>query len=170
MSYAGRLARNRLELRRGDLGTLQRRGIRQLDIDDEPSLVLLRDEARGGLLEDPVGQDEQAAVDQENQQAHVQQLADEPAVDVGDFIEDAIESAEEPAQELVDPPDQEPPDQPANEGAGSRPDGPAKVLVLRQALVCLETKSGDLEESRAQSDGEQAAENGEGPPGQGFAV
>src|SRR5271157_5329162 len=152
MSYAGRLARNRLELRRGDLGTLQRRGIRQLDIDDEPSLVLLRDEARGGLLEDPVGQDEQAAVDQENQQAHVQQLADEPAVDMGDFIEDTIESAEEPAQKGVDRPDQEPPDHPANEGAGSGPNRPAEVLVLREDLLRLEGKSGHRENPRTEPD------------------
>ena len=46
------------------LGALERGRVGQLDVDDEPALVLLRDEAgRGAASNDPVGQDQQAAVD-----------------------------------------------------------------------------------------------------------
>ena len=50
----------------GFLGPLQRRRVGQLDVDDQPALVLLRDEAGGRTLKHPVGQDEQAAVDDQH--------------------------------------------------------------------------------------------------------
>ena len=72
----------------GLLGALQRRRVGQLDADDEPALVLLRDEAGRGILEDPVGQDQQAAVDQQHDHAQAQRHADRPAVDRGHPVEE----------------------------------------------------------------------------------
>ena len=48
------------------LGALQRRRVGQLDAHDQPALVLLRNEARRGVLEDPVRQHHQTAVDEEH--------------------------------------------------------------------------------------------------------
>ena len=123
------VSRDRHELRRGFLGTLERRRIGQLDVHDQPALVLLGYESGGGLLKDPVGRDEQAAVDQQHHQAEVEQFADCPAIEMGHPIEPAVEAAEEPSQHGVDGPDQEPPDRPAGHRAGNEPDGPSQVLV-----------------------------------------
>ena len=102
------------DLRHRLLGPLQRRRVGQLDVDDQPALVLLRDEARGALLKDPVGQDQQAAVDQQHDHAEPERLADRPAVDVGHAVEQPVEAAEQPAEHGVDRPD----DQPADRQAG----------------------------------------------------
>ena len=67
-----------LDLRHGFLRALQRGRVGQLDVDDEPALVLLRDEAGRSALEDPVGQHQQAAVDQQHQHADPQQPAHRP--------------------------------------------------------------------------------------------
>ena len=56
VGHAGRVAGDLVDLRPALLGPLQRGGVGQLDADDDPALVLLRDEARRGLAEDPVGQ------------------------------------------------------------------------------------------------------------------
>ena len=48
--HARRLAGDLLDLGHGVLGALQRRRVGQLDVDDEPALVLLRDEAGGACL------------------------------------------------------------------------------------------------------------------------
>ena len=72
-----------LDARHRLLGALQRRRVGQLDVDDQPALVLLRDEARGGALEGPVRQSQQAAVDQQHDHAQSEQLADRPAIDIG---------------------------------------------------------------------------------------
>ena len=69
----GRFVGDLLDLGHGLLGPLQRRRVGQLDVDDQPALVLLRDEAGRGLLKHPVGQGEQAAVDQQDDRAYAQQ-------------------------------------------------------------------------------------------------
>ena len=64
VGHARRFAGDLVDLLHGRLGALQRRRVGQLDAHDQPALVLLRNEARGGVLEDPVRQHQQAAVDQ----------------------------------------------------------------------------------------------------------
>ena len=92
-------AGDRLDPGHGLLGPLQRRRVGQLDVADDPALVLLRDEARGRLLEDPAGQHEQAAVDQQDEHAAAQQPAHHPAVARGAGAEDPVEQPEEPAEQ-----------------------------------------------------------------------
>ena len=52
----------------GFLVRRKRRRIGQLDVDDQPALVLLRDEARGCSSEHPIRQHQQPGVDQQHQQ------------------------------------------------------------------------------------------------------
>ncbi len=87
------------------LGALHRGGIRQLHVEQEISFVLLRDEARGRAVEFPVGQPQQAAVGHEHEHAEPQHVADQPAINLGHPVEEAVEAPEQPAQHGVHRPD-----------------------------------------------------------------
>ena len=63
------------------LRPLDRGGVGQLDVEEQIALVLLRDEAGRRAMEDPDGQDEQAAVDDQHDHAEPQHPADRPAVE-----------------------------------------------------------------------------------------
>ena len=58
-------------------GALQRRRVGQLHVDQQIALVLLGNEADGYRREAPVGQVEQAAVDQQHEQADAEERADQ---------------------------------------------------------------------------------------------
>ena len=99
VGHALRPSGDRLDLGHGLLGPLQRRRVGQLDVADDPALVLLRDEARGRRVKDPPGQHQQAAVDQQDEHAAAQQPAHHPAVARGARAEDPVEQPEEPAEQ-----------------------------------------------------------------------
>ena len=62
-------------------GAIDGGGIGQLHVEDQIALVLLRDEAGRGLDELPAGQHQQAAVDDADNDAQAQDVADGLAVD-----------------------------------------------------------------------------------------
>ena len=67
------VSRARASMRAIDpLGALHRRRIGQLHVQEQIPLVLLRDEARRGVVELPVRQHEQAAVDDQHERADPQ--------------------------------------------------------------------------------------------------
>ncbi len=77
------------------LGPLDRSRIGQLDVQQQVALVLLRDEADLRVGELPVGEDEQAAVARQHDQAYPQQFADHPPVPPRHAVEKAIEGSKQ---------------------------------------------------------------------------
>ena len=78
----------------------------------------------GRMVELPVGQHQQAAVGDQHEHADPEHMADDPAVDVGHPVEEAVEAPEEPAQHGVHRPDDDQPDRrrrPALRGRSRRP-------------------------------------------------
>ena len=89
-----------LDLGHDPLRPLDRGRVGQLHVEQQVALVLLGDEARGRMAELPIGQHQQAAVDQQDDQADPQQAAHQPDVEGRAGAEDEVEQAEEPAQEV----------------------------------------------------------------------
>ena len=85
-------------------GASHRGGVGQLHVQEQIALVLLRDKARGHVDEGEVGQQQQAAVDRQGEQAHAQQAADHADIGFRADPEYPVEQPEEPAQEQVHEP------------------------------------------------------------------
>ena len=117
---ARRLAGQCLDAGHDPLRPLHRGGIGQLHVQEQIPFILLRDKARGGMVELPVSQHQQAAVDHQHQRADAQDMADDPAVNHGHLVEEAIEAAEEPAQDRVDRPDEQQAEQAPDQRPGSK--------------------------------------------------
>ena len=77
---------------------LHRGGVRQLHVEDQIALVLLRNEAGRGVGELPATSAPASRRRRTARPAQAQDAADRPAVDRGQPVEAAIEGAEEPAQ------------------------------------------------------------------------
>ena len=85
------------------LGALERRRVGQLHVDQQVALVLRRDEPGGRLREAPVGQPQQAAVEQQHEHADPQQAADHPRVDArGRSRSRRLNEAERPAEHAIE--------------------------------------------------------------------
>src|SRR5262249_29412331 len=84
------------------VAALQAGAVRELGVDDEVALVLLRDEARGHGPEAQVGQPDEAAVHQQGDHAYTEEQGYRTAVEVRRPVEDPVEAAEEGAQPGVD--------------------------------------------------------------------
>ena len=64
--HAGRLAGDRFDEGESVAGPLDRRGVGQLHVDDQPPLVLLRDESARGTLEDLVRQEQHSGIGEQD--------------------------------------------------------------------------------------------------------
>ena len=106
MGDPGRVVGQRLDPRHDPLRALHRGRIGQLHVEHQVALVLLGDEARRSVVELPIGQPQQAGVDQQGDQADAQQARHQPDVQGRAGAEDEVEQAEEPAQEQVQEPGQ----------------------------------------------------------------
>ena len=119
------------------LGALDRRGVGQLHVQEQVALILLGDEARGCTDELPVGQHQQAAVNEQDHHADAQEAADQASVEHGHPVEEAVEAPEKPAQHGIHGPDEEPPGQSADQGTGDEggnPDGPGQPAGNRAGI------------------------------------
>ncbi len=154
------LQRQGLDLRHDNLRPLRGGGVGKLEVEDQISLVLLRDEASGSGGELPVRHSQQTDVKHHHQHTHPQHSANHPAIQAGPPVEEAVEGPEKHAQGAVDQPDGDPAEQQAGcasgggIGRGFHPPPPLRGFGIGR-------RPGQLH-------GQQAAQHAENPPRQGF--
>ena len=106
---ARRVAGNFLDSLHDLLRALHGSRIGQLDIDHQVALVLRRNESFRRRLKAAVGQNQQAAVNQQHDHADAKQSADRAGVDGGRAVEAPVERAKRPGEQPVErPTDQRP--------------------------------------------------------------
>ena len=134
------IASDRAHLLDDLVGAVQAGAVGQLGIDDQVSLVLVRDESDRNGLEPEVGQPHEAAIDQQGDDGDSQKDGDGPTVGVDRAVEDPIECREEGAQRPIHQSGKEPPGsrsrgraQPAERPTAPRrsSDRPAASLAVR---------------------------------------
>src|SRR5580704_4197981 len=80
---------------------LQRSGIRQLNIDDEPPLILLGNESGWSSFEFEIGHHQQADIDRQHHQTESQCSTNLECVSSCHGVKSIVEATEEPAQNCV---------------------------------------------------------------------
>ena len=113
-------SRDLLDLGDDRFGSLQRRRVGQLDVGDQPALVLLRNESGRRPLKRPVGQCQQTAIDHQHDHADAQQSADGRSIARGHPVEVVVELPKQPAEHAVHAADDQPTDGAAGHAAGNK--------------------------------------------------
>lgn len=82
--------------------SVDRGGVRKLDVRNEVAFVLLRDESHGGFQKAVAGESEQAEVEDGDDGGDPGESGHSFPVTVADEFKDGVESPEEPAEEKIE--------------------------------------------------------------------